>query len=278
MDWKTILVHCNDHRRVYTLLTSAAALAERYNSHLIGLSVVPPVLIASAGSVEAPPVLIDAHCELYREQIPQLRRAFEEMTRGKSFSTEWRDGDAGAFNVADVVLGHGRAADLIIASHDDPEWAGSETLDVPERLVMESGRPVLVVPNDHAGSRIGTRILVAWSGQRESARAVFDALPVLKTSEEVRIVRVAQSTAEDVLARTSDIAGTLSRHGVNCDRTHIIALYTGVGETLEASARDFGADLVVMGCYGHSRLREFILGGASRYFLGEAEIPVLMSH
>jgi nucleotide-binding universal stress UspA family protein len=278
MDWKTIVVHCNDHRRVYTLLTPAVALAERYNSHLIGLSVVPPVLIASAGSLEAPPVLIDAQCELYREQVPQLRQAFEEMTRGKSFTKEWRDGDAGAFNVADVVLGHGRAADLIVASHDDPEWEGSEALDVAERLTMESGRPVLVVPNEHAESRIGTRILVAWSGQRESARAVFDALPILKTSETVRIVRVAQNTSEDVLARTSDIAGTLSRHGVNCDRTHVIALESGVGETLEASARDFGADLVVMGCYGHSRFREFILGGASRYFLGEAEIPVLMSH
>jgi nucleotide-binding universal stress UspA family protein len=278
MDWKTIVVHCNDPRRVYTLLTPAVAIAERYNSRLIGLSVVPPVLIASAGSVEAPSVLIDAHCEQYREQVPQLRQAFEEMTRGKSFSTEWRDGDAGAFNVADVVLGHGRAADLIVASHDDPEWTGSETLDVAERLTMESGRPVLVVPNGHAESRIGTRILVAWSGQRESARAVFDALPILKTSEAVRIVRVAQDSSEDVLARTSDIAGTLSRHGVNCDRTHVIALETGVGETLEAAASDFGADLVVMGCYGHSRFREFIMGGASRYFLGEAEIPVLMSH
>lgn len=278
MDWKTILVHCNDARRVYTLLTSAVALAERYNSHLIGLSVVPPVLVASAGSVEAPPVLIDAQCELYREQVPQLRTAFEEMTRGKRFTTEWRDVDAGAYNVGDVVLGHGRAADLIVASHDDPEWQGSDALDVAERLATESGRPVLVVPNAHADSRIGTRILVAWSGQRESARAVFDALPILKTSEAVKIVRIAQNSAEDVLARTSDIAGTLKRHGVNCDRTHVITLETGVGETLAASAKDFGADLIVMGCYGHSRLREFILGGASRYFLGEAEAPVLMSH
>jgi nucleotide-binding universal stress UspA family protein len=143
---------------------------------------------------------------------------------------------------------------------------------------MESGRPVLIVPNDHSDSRIGSRVLVAWSGQRESARAVFDALPVLKTSEEVRIVRVAPTSGEDTLAWTSDIASTLMRHGVNCDRTHVVALEEGVGETLAQSAKDFGADLVVMGCYGHSRFREFVLGGASRYFLTEAKIPVLMSH
>jgi nucleotide-binding universal stress UspA family protein len=236
------------------------------------------MVMASAGSMEAPPMLIDAQCELYREQMPQLREAFQEMTRGKTFGSEWRDVDAGAVSVADIVLAHGRAADLIVASHADPDWMMSGSLDVADRLATESGRPVLIVPNEHADSRIGTRVLVAWSGQRESARAVFDALPILKKSEAVRVVRVAQDTSEDVLARTSDIAGALKRHGVNCERSNLVALETGVGETLAECARDFGADLVVMGCYGHSRLREFILGGASRYFLSETEIPVLMSH
>ena len=278
MDWKTILVHCNDARRAYTLLTPAVALADRFQSHLVGLSVVPPMVVASAGWVGAPPILIDAQCELYREQMPQLREAFQEMTRGKTFGSEWRDVDAGAFSVADIVLAHGRAADLIVASHADSGWMISGSLDVADRLAMESGRPVLIVPNEHADLRIGTRVLVAWSGQRESARAVFDALPILAKSEAVRVVRVAQDASEEVLARTSDIAGTLKRHGVKCEPTNLVALETGVGEILAECAKDFGADLVVMGCYGHSRLREFILGGASRYFLSEAEIPVLMSH
>lgn len=278
MDWKTILVHCNDARRIHGLLTPAVALAGRYNAHLIGLSVVPPMTVASAGSIEAPPIIIDAQCELYREQVMQMRQAFDDMTRGKQFPAEWRDAEAGAFSVADVVLGQSRAVDLVVASFGDTEWDGADTLDVGDRLAMESGRPTLLVPNDQADSRIGTRIVVAWSGQRESARAVFDALPILKTSEAVRIVRVAQDSAEDVLARSSDIAGALMRHGVKCDRTHVVAMQEGIGETLAASAKEFGADLVVMGCYGHSRLREFIFGGASRYFLDEARLAVLMSH
>jgi nucleotide-binding universal stress UspA family protein len=234
--------------------------------------------VASSVSIETPPLFLDAQCELYREQALKLRQAFDEMTRGNSFTKEWRDAEAGGYNVGDIVLGHGRAVDLIIASHDDPDWDGSEVLDVSQRVAMESGRPVLIVPNGKADSRLGTRVLVAWSGRRESARAVFDALPILRRSEEVKIVRVAEDTSEDVIARTSDIATTLMRHNVLCDRTHVVPFHEGVGETLAATAKEFGADMIVMGCYGHSRFREFVMGGASRYFLGGAEIPVLMSH
>ena len=281
MAYRTILVHCNDRRRIKTLLAPAVTLAETFQSHLIGLSVVPPVTIVSTGAPLGPPVVVDGHCEVYRtEDDPAMKAAFEEAARGRGFVAEWCEAEAGTFGVADRVLPQAFASDLVIAAQADPEWPGSDRLDIADRLATESGRPVLIVPNASVHERVGERVLVAWNSRREAARAVYEALPVLQRAREVRVVWVnAQSErerAQDV--PTGDICAALARHGVKCEATEQIAPRAGVGETLLASAAEWKADLLVMGCYGHTRLREFILGGASRHVLSHMTLPVLMSH
>jgi nucleotide-binding universal stress UspA family protein len=280
MSYKTILVHCNDRRRIEKLLAPAASLAETFQAYLIGLSVVPPVVIVPAPAALGPPVIVDAHCELYRADNPGMRAAFENATRGRGFVAEWRDDDAGAFGVADCVLPYARVADLVVASQTDPEWPGTDRLDIAERLAMESGRPVLIVPNAGVHSRVGERVLVAWNGRREAARAVFDALPILRGAKEVRVVWVnpqsERERAHDIPA--VDICTALARHSVKCEAMEQVAPRGGVGETLFACAREMSADLLVMGCYGHARLRELVFGGASRHVLSHMPIPVLMSH
>lgn len=280
MTYKTILVHCNDARLVRSLLAPAVTLAEKFQAHLIGLSVAPPISVMTPGAFAAPPMIDDSRRQLYHLQNPALRSAFEDTTRGGTFTAEWRDADAGPFGVADVVLEHGRAADLIVASRTDPDWPAREWLDVSDRLAIDSGRPILIVPNAETRERVGTRVLVAWNGGREAARAVFDALPVLRDSEATKVIWVKQQS-ENGFAQSppsNDICVPLARHGVKCDRTEQVLLQSGVGETLMACAKDFGADLVVMGCYGHSRFREFVFGGASRHFLTKSSLPMLMSH
>src|SRR5262245_62109295 len=101
MSYKTILVHCNDRRRIEMLLAPAANLADTFQAHLIGLSVVPPVVIVPTGAALGPPVVVDAHCELYRAENPAMQAAFEAAARGRGFVAEWRDDDAGTFGVAD---------------------------------------------------------------------------------------------------------------------------------------------------------------------------------
>lgn len=278
--YKTVVMHCNDRRRVESLLAPAVTLAERFQAHLLAVSVVPPVAVISTGAPDGPPMIVDTHCQLYREENPAMRSAFEAATRSRSFIAEWRDDDAGAFGVADCVLEYARAADLVIASQTDAKWPGSDRLDVADRLIIESGRPVLVVPNSGRHERVGEKVLVAWNARREAARAVFDALPILQRAKEVRVVWVNPQSESGLAADlpAADICAALARHGVKCQATEQERPRTGVGETLLAYAGDFGADLLVMGCYGHSRLREFVLGGASRHVLGHMTIPVLMSH
>jgi nucleotide-binding universal stress UspA family protein len=145
---------------------------------------------------------------------------------------------------------------------------------------MESGRPVLIVPNAGVHPRVGGRVLVAWNARREAARAVFDALPILRGATDVKVVWVnpqsERERAQDIPA--GDICTSLARHGVRCQATEQIAPRGNVGETLLACAKEVSADLLVMGCYGHARVRELVFGGASRHVLAHMALPVLMSH
>jgi nucleotide-binding universal stress UspA family protein len=276
--YKTIVMHCNDKRRISALLAPTVSLADTFEAHLTALSVVPPVIVTGAPSGRA--IVIDTHCEQYRAENPAMRSAFEEATRGRTLVAEWCDEGAAGAPVADVVLRYARAADLVVAAQADPEWPGSYHLDVADLLAVESGRPVLIIPNSAANDRVGEKVLVAWNARREAARAVFDALPLLQRAQDLKVVWVnpqpEKGVAQDLPA--ADICATLARHGVKCQAAEQIKPRTNVGETLLSCAADFGADLLVMGCYGHTRLREFIFGGATRHVLSRATIPVLMSH
>lgn len=277
MSYKTILLHVNDERRVRGLVNVAAPLARQNEAHVVGVYVLPPVPTYGATSTGAS--MIKSAMAEFRKEADRVHAAFEEACKGHPIVAEWRLVDPKSGGVAEAVMDHGRAADLIIASQRDPKFDFSALLDVPERLVIESGRPVLVVP--HIGSKgdIGQRITIAWNGRRESARAAFDAMPLLKTAKNVRIVWVNPQRegagAGDL--PTAEIASTLARHGVKCEATTTVAPDLGVGDAL-LSGFDDGTDLLVMGAYGHSRLREFVFGGATRHILQHMTIPVLLSH
>ena len=280
MAYKTILMHCNDKGAIRTLLGSAVQLAEKFQAHLTGLSVVPPVHVVAAGVPGGVPVVLDEHCKIYRQENPAMRQAFEEALQGRGFVGQWMEEEAGAYSVADVVLRRARAADLLIASQTDPEWPNSAQLDIADRLAVESGRPVLIVPRKGEFTRVGTRVVVAWNATREAARAVFDAMPILQRADFVKVVWInPQSDDEDGETLPAvDICETLSRHGVRCESMDEMKPKEGVGPMLLGCVADAKADLLVMGCYGHTRLREFVFGGASRHVLEHMATPVLMSH
>lgn len=278
MTYKTILLHVNDERRVAGLVDAATGLATRGNAHLIGLYVMPPIPTYGATSLGAG--MIKSGLATFREEAKRVHAAFEEACKGRPFVAEWRQVDPRHQGVAEIVMDHGRAADLIIASQRDRKWDFSELLDEPERLTVESGRPVLVVPHTGRFKDFGKRVTIAWNGRREAARATFDALPILQAAQSVRIVFVNPQDegrpAGDL--PTAEIAATLARHGVKCEAATMTATNIRVGDALLSGLCDDGSDLLVMGAYGHSRLREFVFGGATKHILDHMTIPVLMSH
>ena len=281
MSYKTILVHCNDERRIQALLAVGMTLGESFQAHVVGLSVVPPVAVLSGGAPNGPPIVLDEHCKVYLERNHVLRAAFDAAIHGRALVGEWREDQADAYGVAARVVQYASAADLVVASQRDPDWPWTEWLDVSDRLAIESGRPVLIVPHTGVGSgRVGDRVLVAWNGRREAARAVFDALPMLQRAKGVKVICINPQLEHEVTQGipAADICAALARHAVKCEATEQIAPRRGVGDTLLAVAKEMGADLLVMGCYGHTRLREFVFGGASRHVLAHMPLPILMSH
>jgi len=281
MSYKTILVHCNDKRRVSRIAAVAVELADRFDAHLIGLSVSPPVHLIPAGMPGTPDVIVDdARCQAYRRDNPELRQAFHEAAGGaKKVVAEWRERDSDSASVSAVAVAAASTADLVVLAQKDPTWSHTSQLDIDEALILGSGRPVFLVPNDGLASAAARRVLVAWSGTREAARAVFDALPILQQAQEVRVIAIAGSDADPATQEADgDICTALTRHKVKCGAIEHIPTHADVGRCLTQQAIAHKADLLVMGCYGHSRLREFVLGGATRHQLRHMMIPVLMSH
>ena len=278
MAYRTVLLHVNDEGRVARLIDAAAHLASRHQSHLIGLYVIPPVPTYGTSAMGAG--MITSGLNTFREEAGRIEAAFAKATREQPFTAEWRLVTAQGKGVAETVMEHGRSADLIMASQRDPSWEFHTLLDEPERLAVESGRPVLLIPYAGHFSSFGKRVTIAWNGRREAARAAFDALPLLKMASTVRILWInPQDEVQDAGdIPTAEIAAALARHGVKCETATTAAADIDVGDVLLSSLADDGCDLLVMGAYGRSRLREFVFGGATRHILRSMTVPVLMSH
>ncbi|MGE0626944.1 MAG: universal stress protein [Hyphomicrobiaceae bacterium] len=279
MSYKTILVHLNDENRLAGLLDAAVGLARTTDAHLIGVNVLPPVIVIG-GMEGGAGGIVEEHRDAYREQIGRIRKTFEESTRVPGVSAEFRQLDADYADAGDALIEHARCADLVVVNQAAPDWAYSNMLDLGERMVLESGRPVLMVPNLHKPGPLGKRVLVGWNSRREATRAVFDALPILQAADDVAIVWINPQnelrTAGDLPG--TEICSTLARHKVRCESIRTIEPATDVGAALLSTAQSNDADMIVMGCYGHSRLREFVFGGASRHVLQHMQVPVLLSH
>jgi nucleotide-binding universal stress UspA family protein len=165
------------------------------------------------------------------------------------------------------VIGQPHAAD---ASGVEPDFA--------ERLLLSGGRPLLIVPYAGEFGDVGKRALVAWNASREAARAVTDAIPLLREAQGVQIVAFDPEGAAHGEIPGADIGLYLARHGIKVTVSQQTAPDVDVGNQLLSRAAELGSDLIVMGGYGHSRLRELVLGGVTRTLLGSMTVPVLMSH
>ncbi|MGI9406712.1 MAG: universal stress protein [Hyphomicrobiaceae bacterium] len=279
MAYKTILAYLPAPDRVPDLMNVVIPMAEKQGAHVIGLHIMAEVPVY--GLVEMP-----MHTDLAAKQhamrksdAEQVRTAFEKACKTTDVATEWRCEDVIYPDFERVLSRQARLADLVVVSQKDNDpldaWA-----DLPTQLIMHSGRPVLMVPREGKFNGIGQKVIVAWNGSREAARAAFDALPLLKEADNVKIMVIdpTEDERKNTLSVGDDLALSLARHGVKAEATMDFAPDVTVPDELMSRASDYGSDLIVMGCYSHSRLREFIMGGATREIMNSMTVPVLMSH
>lgn len=276
MTYKTILLHIDGDPTDRAPLDAALALTAAFEAHLVGLHVVPAITIATYMAVQVPPQLVEeqrAHAErLAREAESVFRTAAEAA----GVSHEWRVVEEIDIDAAGMVASHGRYADLLVFGRGDPDGLDDNRLTI-ERALFESGRPLLVVPPGNRAPVPGRGVMIAWNGSRESVRATHDALPFLRAAESVSVVTVNPDGQEGPLPG-ADIATVLARHDVTARAEAMAGADATVPDLVLSRIAETGADLLVMGAYGRSRLREMILGGMTRHMLREATVPVLFAH
>lgn len=280
MSYRTILVSLNEVGRLAELTAAAASLARETGAHVSGLYVIPAVQVYPSVGFEAAPQVFEGNRTYFKDNSQRVKQAFEEAMRREALTYDFHLVDARTPVIAEEVIAMGRSADLVVVSATNPEEITGVERDFVEQVVMAVGRPVIVLPAQGDARIALAEIVVGWDGGREAARAAFDALPLLKKAEKVRVVRI--DPQKDPALRGSiagaDLAGTLARHGIRAEAQGYPTDGLDEGQALMRCAEDNGAGLIVMGAYGHSRLAEFIFGGATRFVLTRMSRPVLMSH
>lgn len=279
MAYKTVLVHLNNEDRAESLLKVGMDIARAFDGHLVALYVfpayrlAPPIPLPMAGDIAG---AIRRRITDERDRIEAL---FQRVTARRSVVSEWRSVTSERRDACEIVMEHGRAADLIVASQADRDWDMSSILDFPDRLAVESGRPVLVRPLAGSYPSLPKRVTVAWNNRREAARAMADSMPLLQKAESVTVLTVDEGHgAREGQLPDTEIGAALARHGVKTTIATTVAGSRTVGDAIRNRATDDGSDMLVMGAYGHSRFREMAFGGATRELLHSLTLPVLFSH
>ncbi|WP_428650681.1 universal stress protein [Roseibium sp.] len=218
-------------------------------------------------------------CDQRKNELQAVSEQVEARLSQEGFSSDVRSCLASSERQDNLVARHAVYCDLAIV----PRASGQEMTALEKQAIdgalFDSGRPVLYVPKDSGDRAIGKRIAIAWNAQREAARAVSDALPFLSGCEELHVFLVDPQVGDNEHGEDpgTDIALVLSRHGLKVSVQNIASAGRPVSEALRAMAGEFEIDLMVMGAYGHSRLRENILGGTTREMLENNEIPLFLS-
>ncbi len=278
MSFKDLLVVVDDAANAAERVDVAARLASAFGAHLTGLHVSEPPAMRPSLLAQFPGPVLDMLSSVAREDAATAKALFEGRMRAVDVgvATEWRavEGDS-----AEVITLHARYTDLTVLGQIDPDAVAAAS-DLPEQVIMGAGRPVIVVPYAGAFKTLGQRVIVAWNASREATRAVNDALPILARAANVRVLSVNPrgGRAGHGPIAGADISLHLARHGVRVEAATVNADDVRVDDMLLSQAADAGADLIVMGAYGHSRLGEYVLGGATRHILRQITVPVFMSH
>jgi nucleotide-binding universal stress UspA family protein len=262
MDYKTVMVSLALDRPNNACLSVAGDLAERFGARVIGIAASdlrPPLYFADGGHAQK---LFDEEAAAIRRRLSELEAEFRAGLEKRATSLEWRSAQA---LPAPFILQQARCADVIVTGARSEAIVDPCAAADPGDLLMQAGRPLIIVPPAVEWFDFRS-VLVAWKDVREARRAVFDALPILARAQDVTIAAIPERDADraDALSHVADVASWLHGHGIVAG-TVVPESGAGASEQLDQIAANVGAGAVIAGAYGHSRFREWILGGVTRH-------------
>jgi nucleotide-binding universal stress UspA family protein len=259
-------------------LDVAVHLAREHGARLTGVFVVTPPDVPAYIEQQIGESILEAQSQAVLHAAELVRQTFEKAAHDAELSFEWRMAEG---YVTDVLALHGRYADLVVTGQVPPgARGGAGGADMPGQLALSQGRPVLVVPYVGTYPSVGQHIVVAWDASRSAARALGDAMALMARAKSVTVLSInpeAMPMGHGHVAGM-DICQHLARHGIKADAQRVATDDVGEAAMILSRVADLGADLLVMGAYGHARWRELMLGGVTRHMLAHMTVPVLLSH
>jgi nucleotide-binding universal stress UspA family protein len=275
--FRTLLVHIDNHASCRPRLDAAIRLAIEHGAELVGLYLVPGTDMTPSAAAMLRSEVVERRLGEFAEMQHAAENNFRAIASAAGLtSVDWR---APAGPPIDAAVAHGRCTDLFILGQHNPAATNfSETL--ASTVLLSSGRPTLVIPYVSTPATLGENVLVAWDGGREASRAIGDALPLLERAKRVEVMVVdadPEAKLDDRLA-SARVAAWLQCHGITVEVARQEVQDVRIGEWLLSRAADLGSDLIVMGGYGHARMRELVLGGVTRTMLRAMTVPVFIAH
>ena len=280
MTYRNLLVQVDESRSCARRVELAVELAAAHDAHLTGVYIVSEPSPASFVHPYLPPDLTVSLQQEMRARADAALARFAEVAGRNQVAFETRVDRVLYTEIAEALATHARYVDLVILGQFDPDDPAAEPRYLPEQVILGCGRAALVVPYIGPAATFGERAVVAWDASREAARAVNDALPLLERAKAVSVVSVNPGAQPFGHGEEpgADIGLHLARHGIKVAVERVEARELDAANAILSHLASQGADLLVMGAYGHSRMREFVLGGVTRTILAEMTVPVLMSH
>ena len=277
MAFKDILVALTSYPEPtsVSVVEDAVSVAAVLGAHIAALSCEMHVQLPGhfiSGSTVGLPGIVAGEAGKSRRSAQDLLAAFDAAAEKSGVSRESILQKCKTFEVPDMLVEYARLRDLTILPQSDDRWCA-------EAVIFGSGKPTLVLPQRPRSRpfELGT-VVVAWDFSRVAARAVSDALPMLEKAKKVRVLTVLNEKHLDNKHAAEALSKNLSRHGIDVVLDRVDAKGRRIGEVLEAYVASHASDMLVMGAYGHSRLREFVLGGATKSLLSKPPLPILFSH
>jgi nucleotide-binding universal stress UspA family protein len=274
---KDIVVNLGVGERANQAGDYAVSFAAAFDARLAGIAFLYDPIVPISGAGYIPADVIDTQ---ERDNAAAAKAAldrFAAASKRAGISAEPLTMSASLGGVAEQFGRIARRFDLSIVGQAEPGTSAVEDV-IAEAALFESGRPVIVVPYIQKEPLKLDQVMVCWDGSRSAARAIGDAVPLLKKSKRVEIIIVANERGKQDEIAGADMGAHLARHGLNVEVRRMALGDIDVADVLLSHAADSGCDFIVMGGYGHSRLREFVLGGVTRSIFRSMTVPVLMSH
>ena len=276
MGLKDILVHVDSTCQSATRVEVAARLAHQHDAHLTGIYVISsPHISPTQDFGQLPVEYIEQREKDSGDRAIVAEKSFLNIADQHGVTHEWRCETGLAL---DIISMNSRYSDVVILGQRDPNNA-EDFGDLPDGIIMTSGRSVLVIPYTGKVESLGERVMIGWDGSAQAARAIHDSIPLIAAADRVDIIAVNPNGSGDHgETPAADISLHLARHGIKTEAQSITVNDIGIADILLSRASDRGIDLFVMGAYGHSRWRELVLGGVTAHMLEHMTMPVLMAH